>query len=99
MESTNVIIDDSSEFYEFSTEENISSLIEEIGHETVMEQPIATPRKIRSSPSRSVATVATPETGTMKPIATKIVHEVDSKKSKGESIDVFIDPIKKKTII
>ena len=42
MESANVVIDDSCDF---SKEENISSLIEEIGDEIATDQPIATPKK------------------------------------------------------
>ena len=71
MESTNVVIDDSCDFSEFSKEENISSLVEEIGAESATDQPIATPRKIESGHNKSIATAAMPETGTVKPIATE----------------------------
>ena len=99
MKSTNVVIDDSCDFSKFSKEETISSLIEEVGGETAMDQPVATPNKIGSSPNKFVATAATPETNTVKPITRKTVQEVNSKKSKGESMDVLIDPIRKRTII
>ena len=81
MKSSNAVIDDSCDFSEFSKEENISSLIEETGDETATDQPVATPNKKRSSPSKSVAIAATLETGTMKPIAIETVQEVDPKVS------------------
>ena len=71
MESFNVVIYDSCDFSKFSKEENISSLIEETDVESSTDQPVATPNKTGSSPSKSVATAATPEIGTMKLSATK----------------------------
>ena len=95
MESANVDVDDSYDFSEFSKEDVISSLIEEIGDETATDQLVATPNKIGSSLSEFVATADKPETGTVKPIAIETDQEVDSKKSKGVSTDVLIDPIRK----
>ena len=73
MESANVVINDSCDFSEFSKEDTISSLIEDMGDETATDQPVVTPSKTRFGPSKSVATAATPETGTVKPIAIETV--------------------------
>ena len=95
MESVNVVIDDSCDFSEFSNEENISGLIEEIGDEIATDQSVVTPSKTGSGPNKSVATATTPETGIVKPVATETIQEVDSRKSKGKSMNVLIDPIRK----
>ena len=75
MESIIVVINDSCDFSEFSKEETISSLIEEVGDETATNQLVATPSKIGSGPSKSVATTATPKTGTVKLIATELYRK------------------------
>ena len=72
-------------------------MIEEIGDETAKDQLVATPSKTGSSPNKSVATTATPEIGTMKLVATETEQEMDSRKSKGEFMDVLIDPIRKES--
>ena len=95
LELANVVIDNSYDFSEFSKEENISSVIEEIGDEDAMNQLVATPSKIGSGPSKFVAIATTPELGTMKPVTAETVQERDSSKSKGKSMDVLIDPIRK----
>ena len=73
MELANVVIDDSCDFSKFSKDENISSLIEQTGDEAITNQPIATPSKTGSGPSKSVAIAATPETSIVKPVATETV--------------------------
>ena len=95
IESTNIVIDDSCDFSEFSKDNTISSLIEEIRNETATDQHVATPIKTSSRPSKSVAIAVMPEIETVKPIATETIQEMDSRKSKGESMDVLTDPIRK----
>ena len=71
MESVNVVVDKFCDFFEFSKEDAISSLIEEASEEAVADQFIPTLSNIEFGPSEYVATVDKPETGTVKPIATK----------------------------
>ena len=92
MESTNVVIDDSCDFSKFSKQDVISSLIEENGDETFMDQPVETPSKTESGLNESVATADKSKIGTVKPVADQ---EVNSRKSKGVSTDVLTNPIRK----
>ena len=95
MESINLVIDNSCDFSEFSKEDVISSLIEKTSHKTARDQLVATPINTRSSPNESIATADKPETGTVKLVATNSDQEVNSRKSKGFSMDVLTDPIRK----